>query len=77
MEPSVRIGTTEKKTFGASRRHGYGFAVEQRGRGVAAGEWLPVLELIYSTEAASKEAEDGFRRAIGNPEYVQGSGSTF
>jgi hypothetical protein len=73
MEPSVRIGTTQKKTYGASRRHGYGFDVEKRGRGMASSEWVSVLELIYSSEAASKEAEESLRQAIGNPEFVQSS----
>ncbi|MGO9427520.1 hypothetical protein [Rhodoblastus sp.] len=77
MEPSVRIGTTKKKSYSPSRRNGYGFDVEKRGSGVAASEWLSVLELIYSTEAESKAAEEGIRQAIGNPVHVQGSGSPF
>ena len=73
MEPLARIGTTEKKSYGPSRKNGYGFVVEKRGSGMVASAWVPVLELTYSTEDESKEAEAAIKRAIGNPVDVQGS----
>jgi hypothetical protein len=61
----VRIGTTQEKTYMVTRR-AYGFNIEKRGRGPAASKWLPVLQLIYPTEAESKAAEDAIRQAMKN-----------
>ena len=70
MEPLVRIGTTHKRTYQYTR-FGYGFDIERRGVGPASGEWIPILKLVYNTEAESKEAESAIREAIKDPVDAQ------
>ena len=52
-----KVGETQATTYAASRRHGFGFSVQDL-RGA------PLFTVVYDTEAESKTAEEAMRNIL-------------
>jgi hypothetical protein len=74
MEPPRATATTTK-FYGPERSRGYGFEIEKPLSGMAASQWVPVLELVYKTEAEANTAREAIGRILNDVVHIEGKTS--